>query len=609
MSQSHGAPPNKKDKDKKKNHPRPEGDYSSRPPKKPNIGNDHKGRPVGCPPSGRPKGLAPSGEGTSSNTGLSSGTPDPTGCAENSFFLHPSYGVAFQDGKLKIKNVLPRQEYHEFRQALGHNWYPEEMGSEEVPTFISSMITHYDIESQGDTREIEQALESLLGDANPWVLALLEEPKIVRALLSFGAKPSVIPNLLRLPYLKPQIFRLKSRAAVRQEFLDKVTTNEDTKWRSDAVFNRLRKAVNLSMRYDLHRGDIFKVTDRHKQFAKSSRWDCSPLFRAHFDIVGQEYTLKKLLNHVLMLTEKPENSAKPTVLLFAGPSGHGKTELAKQMERYLGLPFHSENMASVKREDEFFGPHKPYNGYERGSPVNNFLAANNGRRCIVFLDELEKAGLDVRNALLVPFERGATIPDRRGGNPKLDISKVIWILATDALDSDIKTFYETKKPLTPTVMTKESHSLVERMRKTLHGAFGAAFTSRIDLILPFFPFSPDEQAVLADLEIGERKGQLRQPISLDPKNRRLVGNINLTMEKDYQVCKAIAKTYMVEEGVRSIKREVDNLKKDIFDHYLDASDRAITEEDQKKEIEYILKSEKTQGTVMVKTGKVTPKQD
>ncbi|RVD81867.1 uncharacterized protein DFL_009714 [Arthrobotrys flagrans] len=190
----------------------------------------------------------------------------------------------------------------------------------------------------------------------------------------------------------------------------------------------------------------------------------------------------------------------------------------------------------------------------------------------------------------------------------MDISKVIWILATNALDSAIMRFYEDNKPITPQLMAKKGQEFVVRMWKTLRGAFGAAFT-RIDLIVPFFPFSPDEQAVLADLEIGERKSQFKQPISLDPKNRKLVGNINLRMEKSYEVCTIVLRTYMAQEGARSIKREIDNLEKEIFDRYLDASDDAITEEDQKKETEYILKGDKIQSAIMVNVDKTTPKLD
>ncbi|KAF3166263.1 hypothetical protein TWF788_000517 [Orbilia oligospora] len=79
------------------------------------------------------------------------------------------------------------------------------------------------------------------------------------------------------------------------------------------------------------------------------------------------------------------------------------------------------------------------------------------------------------------------------------------------------------------------------------------------------------------------------------------------MQKDYKVCRIVAKSYMVEEGVRSIKREVDNLEKEIFDQYLDASEDAITEENQKNETEYTLKADRTQGMVRVDVGKTTPK--
>ncbi|KAF3205579.1 hypothetical protein TWF191_001833 [Orbilia oligospora] len=591
MSRSDDGDPQNKNRKRNSSGAEDSSTNSNRPAKKLNTRNDVKKRPVGRPPLNKAKGSRASGEENSkdeintenlghsdstdkNNQSLSLIKTTEQECipVEEGYLWDKSRIIQYQDNTLWMHGILTRAGYNGVCQALGHNWDLEE----EDRDFTANMIVHYDIERQWDIQRLERSLGKYLSSGNSendclgdlqsrnvekWLregadpnlatnisavlvvtgqcifpvdslpviafAALLGEPKIVRTLLSFGAKSSVIPSVLRLPYIKPQIFQLKSWEAVRREFLDNVTTNKDTEWCNDVVFNRLRKCLNLSMRYDLHRG----------------------------------------------------------------PSGHGKTELAKQMERYLGVPFHSENMASVKREDEFFGPHKPYKGWEEGSPVNNFLADNNGKRCIVLLDEVEKTGINIRNALLVPFERGATLSDRRGGSSKMDISKVIWILATNALDSTIMRFYEDKEPITPQLMAKEGQEFVVKMRKTLHGAFGAAFTSRIDLIIPFFPFSPDEQAVLADLEIGERK----------------IGNINLSMQKDYKVCRIVAKSYMVEEGVRSIKREVDNLEKEIFDQYLDASEDAITEENQKNETEYTLKADRTQGMVRVDVGKTTPK--
>lgn len=54
----------------------------------------------------------------------------------------------------------------------------------------------------------------------------------------------------------------------------------------------------------------------------------------------------------------------------------------------------------------------------------------------------------------------------------MDISKVIWILATNALDSAIMRFYEDNKPITPQLMAKKGQEFVVRMWKTLRGAFG-----------------------------------------------------------------------------------------------------------------------------------------
>lgn len=75
------------------------------------------------------------------------------------------------------------------------------------------------------------------------------------------------------------------------------------------------------------------------------------------------------------------------------------------MGRYLGLPIHSENMAQYDREKELLGVYHGYEGNQSGSTLLNFLARNNGKRCIVFLDEIEKTSKQVLNTLLVPFER------------------------------------------------------------------------------------------------------------------------------------------------------------------------------------------------------------
>ena len=60
----------------------------------------------------------------------------------------------------------------------------------------------------------------------------------------------------------------------------------------------------------------------------------------------------------------------------------------------------------IVEQTDMFGPRAPYKGSEDGSPLNNFIAANGGKRCIVFLDEFEKTDDSVRQALLIPFQNG-----------------------------------------------------------------------------------------------------------------------------------------------------------------------------------------------------------
>lgn len=61
----------------------------------------------------------------------------------------------------------------------------------------------------------------------------------------------------------------------------------------------------------------------------------------------------------------------------------------------------------------------------------------------------------------------AELTDRRT-NGKIDISKVIWIMATNSLDSEIKRFYENHKPITSKVMLEQGTKFIAQLRKMLH---------------------------------------------------------------------------------------------------------------------------------------------
>lgn len=251
----------------------------------------------------------------------------------------------------------------------------------------------------------------------------------------------------------------------------------------------------------------------------------------------------------------PTITDQPRVLLFAGPSGHGKTELARNLGRMLSLDLHNVDCAGLSHETDLFGPLAPFKGSKDGSVVNNYLASHNGQRCIVFMDEFEKTKDEVRQALLLPFGNGKHLishsvtelksdsglilgnptgeyRDRRDLRP-IDCSKTIWILATNAFDKTIQAFYETNRAVfngdpTTKISAKSIRELGRKLSKEIMKesmtVLGVSFsqepsslptylrtadadvcclpqaplTGRITDFIPFLPFSRIEQAAVAD---------------------------------------------------------------------------------------------------------------
>jgi ATP-dependent Clp protease ATP-binding subunit ClpA len=141
---------------------------------------------------------------------------------------------------------------------------------------------------------------------------------------------------------------------------------------------------------------------RHRQIA--TRRNAEAILGIQYFLIGQTIASNALLRKLLSYITLP--SKRPLVLAFAGPSGHGKTELARKLEVLMGLDLQVVDCTIVNQEKELFGPRAPYVGSERGSPLNNFIARNAGRRSIVFLDEFEKTSRDIHQALLLPFDNG-----------------------------------------------------------------------------------------------------------------------------------------------------------------------------------------------------------
>ena len=218
-------------------------------------------------------------------------------------------------------------------------------------------------------------------------------------LLSLGASPDVIPSAFFSPYLQEL-----PEHGPREENLKDVS-DEKKSWCKDAALAKLARTSTLSQRYYLERAARTKKPSR-RQTQVARRMKAEPLLGIDNFLIGQTTAAKALL--ATLLAHLTEPGKKPLVLVFAGPSGHGKTELARRLGHLLSLELEVVDCTIFHREMELFGPRHPYVGADRGTPLNNFLAKHHGQRCIVFLDEFEKTNQDIHKTLLLPFENGIT---------------------------------------------------------------------------------------------------------------------------------------------------------------------------------------------------------
>jgi len=380
--------------------------------------------------------------------------------------------------------------------------------------------------------------------------------EIVKELLAFGADPYYLPPDMWKDYLQSPNLNQKNKAD---------SGPPSAWWCTEHSFReRLAETLHLTHRYSLHRASkLSRTGTREIQIAKAH--NMSDILKIPYFIIGQvqaaQLVKRKLMSHVAFQTKTPFTMA------FCGPSGHGKTELAKQLGALLSIEATIVDCGQMKHDWDMFGARNGFIDSEKGSQVNNFLAEHDGQRCLVFLDEFDKCTQEIRNSLLLLLDEGAYWDRRR--NMKIDASRAIFILCTNLGDKAIEAFYEQH------MANKKEESrddvpigtLQAELRSVYTAKFGAPFTGRINLIAPFLPFTPNEQAIVAHKFMLQLSDNVRQPIDLAAK--RLIGHCQLAMRNDGKISMEIAKTaYHAETGARSLYHAVNNTIRDLlFEEY------------------------------------------
>ncbi|KDN11904.1 ATP-dependent Clp protease ATP-binding subunit ClpA [Snodgrassella communis] len=204
-------------------------------------------------------------------------------------------------------------------------------------------------------------------------------------------------------------------------------------------------------------------------------------------VFGQDQAIEVLAASIKMARSGLKQADKPIgSFLFAGPTGVGKTEVARQLAQLLDLPLLRFDMSEYMERhavSRLIGSPPGYVGYEQGGLLTD--AVNKQPYCVLLLDEIEKAHPDVFNVLLQVMDY-ARLTDNNGRSA--DFRNVIVIMTTNAGAAELA-----KHNLGFTGVREQSDSLA-----MIEKAFTPEFRNRLDAIVPFKALNEEIIAKVVD---------------------------------------------------------------------------------------------------------------
>ncbi|MEH6755959.1 MAG: ATP-dependent Clp protease ATP-binding subunit ClpA [Parasphingorhabdus sp.] len=228
-------------------------------------------------------------------------------------------------------------------------------------------------------------------------------------------------------------------------------------------------------------------------------------------VFGQNAAIEKLSSAIKLSRAGLREPNKPIGnYLFSGPTGVGKTEVARQLSSIMGIPLQRFDMSEYMERhsvSRLIGAPPGYVGYDQGGLLTD--AVDQNPHCVLLLDEIEKAHPDVFNILLQVMDNGK-LTDHHGKT--VDFRNVILIMTTNAGASDMA-----REGIGFGNVSKEDAS-DEAVKKM----FTPEFRNRLDAIVPFAYLPPEVVARVVEKFILELELQLADQ------------DVHITLDEDAQ---------------------------------------------------------------------------
>jgi ATP-dependent Clp protease ATP-binding subunit ClpA len=196
--------------------------------------------------------------------------------------------------------------------------------------------------------------------------------------------------------------------------------------------------------------------------------------------------------------------------LFTGPTGVGKTELAKQLALHLGNEFIRFDMSEYMEKHavaRLIGAPPGYVGFEQGGLLVDAIRQH--PYAVLLLDEIEKAHPDIFNILLQVMDH-ATLTDNNGR--KADFRQVVLIMTSNAGSRELSAgtigFWDSGK--SDRAVDSRQKASQQRSRHAIEKVFSPEFRNRLDAIVSFGPLTPGVMETIVEKFILQLEAQLAE---------------------------------------------------------------------------------------------------
>jgi len=441
---------------------------------------------------------------------------------------------------------------------------------------VTRQIMQLEIEQQALKKEKDKASQERLKNIEKELADLRSKADALKA--QWDAEKEVISRLQKIREEIDQV-KLEIEKAERAYDLNRVA---ELRYGKLAVLEKQLKEAEENLAAKQTTGRLLREEVTEKEIAEIvSKWTGIPVGRLmegekekllkldeilHRRVVGQDEAVQAVVNAILRSRAGLKDPNQPIgSFIFIGPTGVGKTELAKTLAQAL---FDTEqNMVRLDMSEymekhtvsRLIGAPPGYVGYEEGGQLTE--AVRRKPYCVILLDEIEKAHPDVFNILLQILDDGR-LTDSHGHT--VDFKNTVIIMTSNLgspyLLEGITDTGEIKPEAKASVM------------RELRQSFRPEFLNRVNEIVLFKPLTLEEIKKIVDLQIGYIQERL--------KDREI--KIELTEEaKEFIAKEAYDPVYGARPLRRYIERKLETAlaKKMIAGEIPDGSHIQITLED------------------------------